>query len=118
MAGGVETLQSQQVQLGIWVVSDLMNNLGDDGLEKKLVSALQQQSGKRVILQRWIAGFIGAASHGHRRDRSQRRRGAHHLCRGVVSREVMHPRRGQVVLIVLRQRVDVVLVGGQSSIDT
>lgn len=30
VAGGVETLQSQQVQLGIWVVSDLMDNLGHD----------------------------------------------------------------------------------------
>lgn len=30
VAGGVETLQSQQVQLGIWVVSDLMDNLDDD----------------------------------------------------------------------------------------
>lgn len=30
VAGGVETLQSQQVQLGIWVVSDLMDNLEDD----------------------------------------------------------------------------------------
>lgn len=30
MAGGVEALQSQQVQLGIWVVSDLMDNLEDD----------------------------------------------------------------------------------------
>lgn len=26
VAGGVETLQSQQVQLGIWVVSDLVDN--------------------------------------------------------------------------------------------
>lgn len=50
VAGGVETLQSQQVQLGIWVVSDLMYNLGDDKLnnndEKKNPSALQQKSGK------------------------------------------------------------------------
>lgn len=30
----------------------------------------------------------------------------------------MHPRRGQVVLIVLRQRMDVILVGGQPSIHT
>lgn len=30
MPGGVETLQSQQVQLRIWVVSDLMDNLEDD----------------------------------------------------------------------------------------
>ena len=30
VAGGVEALQSQQVQLGIWVVSDLMDNLEDD----------------------------------------------------------------------------------------
>lgn len=35
MAGRVETLQSQQVQLGVWVVSDLMDNLGNDR-EKRL----------------------------------------------------------------------------------
>lgn len=44
--------------------------------------------------------------------------GAHHLCRGIVSGEVVHPRRGQVVMIVLRQRMDVILVGGQPSIYT
>lgn len=32
--GGIETLQSQQVQLRVWVVSDLMDNL-EDGTEKK-----------------------------------------------------------------------------------
>lgn len=48
----------------------------------------------------------------------QRKRGAYHLCWGIVSREVVHPRRGQVVLIVLRQRMDVILVGGQPSIHT
>lgn len=35
--GGIETLQSQQVQLRVWVVSDLVDNL-EDGTEKKLGS--------------------------------------------------------------------------------
>lgn len=39
--GGIETLQSQQVQLRVWVVSDLMDNL-EDGTEKKPQSALWQ----------------------------------------------------------------------------
>lgn len=43
---------------------------------------------------------------------------AHHLCGCIVSREMVHPRRGQVVLVVLRQRMDVILVGGQPGIHT
>lgn len=37
--GGVEALQSQQVELRVWVVSDLMDNL-EEGTEKQLESAL------------------------------------------------------------------------------
>lgn len=37
--GGVEALQSQQVELRVWVVSDLMDNL-KEGTEKQLKSAL------------------------------------------------------------------------------
>lgn len=39
--GGVEALQSQQVELRVWVVSDLMDNL-EEGTEKQLESALWQ----------------------------------------------------------------------------
>lgn len=45
MAGWVETLQSQQVQLGIWIVSDLMYNLEDDKLnnnEKKSIRSVAE----------------------------------------------------------------------------
>lgn len=40
----------------------------------------------------------------------------HHLCRGCVPGEVVHSRGGQVVLIVLRELLELVLVVWQASV--
>lgn len=40
----------------------------------------------------------------------------HHLCRGCVPGEVVHSRGGQVVLIVLRELLELVLVVWEASI--
>lgn len=40
----------------------------------------------------------------------------HHLCRGCVPGEVVHSRGGQVVLIVLRELLELVLVVREASV--
>ncbi len=42
----------------------------------------------------------------------------YHLCRGCVPGEVVHSRGGQVMLIVLRELLELVLVVREASINT